>query len=280
MTDRLSTPRVALITGCGKEIGIGSATARELARAGYIVVVSDIQPAGIANDQEAAPDHTHRWGGVESLVDEIVSNGGEASSLIGSVSEEADARRMVADVVRRHGRLDILVNNAGAPHGADRADIEQVPVAAWDLTMAVNLRGVFLMSQAAIAPMRAQKWGRIVNIASAIVSRKIPQRTAYITSKAAVIAFSEALALDVATDGITVNAVCPGSTLTARAMSSARKAGWDDIETGLRERAKGIPMARHAEAGEIASAIAFLVADNSAYVTGTSLFVDGGGTPF
>jgi len=111
------------------------------------------------------------------------------------------------------------------------------------------------------------------------VKYAMPQRTAYITSKAAVQAFTESLALDVAQSGITVNAVCPGSIKTARAISSTRKAGWDDIDAGLRDRAKGIPKGRHGDADEVASAIAFLVSEGSGYITGTTLFVDGGGLP-
>jgi NAD(P)-dependent dehydrogenase (short-subunit alcohol dehydrogenase family) len=271
--------RVALVTGCGKALGIGSATARELARRGCTVVVSDVAPAGAANDLDVESDRSTGWQGIDSLVDEIEAHGGHASSTLGDVSVEADAQRMVADAVARHGRLDILVNNAGAPHGDDRGDIEQVTLAAWERVMAVNVRGVFLMSRAAVRPMRAQRWGRIVNIASAVVKHTLPHKAAYTASKAAVVGFTQALALDVAEWGITVNAVCPGSTRTARAMSSTRKAGWDDLEAGLRERAKGIPVGRHAEADEIAAAIAFLASDASAYVTGTSLFVDGGGLP-
>jgi NAD(P)-dependent dehydrogenase (short-subunit alcohol dehydrogenase family) len=270
---------VALVTGCGKALGIGSATARELARCGCTVVVSDVVPEGIANDLDAESDRSTSWKGIDSLVDEIKSRGGAASSITGDVSVEADAQRMVTEVVARYGRLDILVNNAGAPHGDDRGDIEDVTLAAWERVMAVNVRGVFLMSRAAVGAMRAQRWGRIVNIASAIVKHTVPKRTAYTTSKAAVVAFTQSLALDVAEWGITVNAVCPGSIRTARAISSTRKAGWDDIEEGLRERAKGIPVGRHGEAHEVAAAVAYLVSDASAYLTGTSLFVDGGGLP-
>ncbi len=275
-----ATPvRVALVTGCGRSLGIGSASARALARAGCTVVVADVQPAGVANDLETDADRASAWTGIDSLVQELRAQGGEASSVVGDVSVEADAQRMVAEVLARHGRLDILVNNAGAPHGADRGDIESVPLAAWDRVMAVNVRGVFLMSRAAVGPMRRQQWGRIVNISSSIVRNPMRQRTAYITSKAAVLAFSEALALDVAESGITVNAVCPGSIRTARAVSSTRKAGWDDIEAGLRARAKGIPQGRHGEADEVAAAVAFFAAESSAYVTGTSIHVDGGGLP-
>lgn len=279
MTTSEPSARVALVTGCGKALGIGSATARELARVGYTVVISDIEPGGIANDLDLEPDRSTSWKGMESLVQEIKSRGGEASSIMGDVSVEADTHRMIAEVLARYGRLDILVNNAGAPHGDDRGDIESVTLAAWERVMAVNVRGVFLMSRAAVGAMRKQQWGRIVNIASAIVKHTVPKRTAYTTSKAAVVGFTQSLALDVAESGITVNAVCPGSIRTARAISSTRKAGWDDIEAGLRERAKGIPAGRHGEAHEVAAAVAFLVSDSSAYLTGTTIFVDGGGLP-
>jgi 3-oxoacyl-[acyl-carrier protein] reductase len=271
--------RVALVTGCGKSLGIGSATARELARTGYKVVVSDLALEGIPNDLDIDPDRSTGWTGIDGLVAEIKSHGGEASSVIGDISTESDTRRMVAEVVSRYGRLDILVNNAAAPHGHDRGDIESVTLAAWEQVMAVNVRGVFLMSKAAVGAMRKRRWGRIVNIASAIVKHTIPQRTAYTTSKAAVVGFTQSLALDVAEWGITVNAVCPGSIRTSRAVSSTRRAGWDDIEAGMRERAKGIPAGRHGEAHEVAAAVTFLVSDAGAYVTGTSIFVDGGGLP-
>ena len=114
-----SSARVALITGCGKPIGIGNSTARALAKTGATVVVSDVVPTGVANEHNVEGDLDRAWGGVESLVQEIVRNGGSASSTLGDVSVEADAARMVEEVLRRYGRLDILVNNAGAPQGAD-----------------------------------------------------------------------------------------------------------------------------------------------------------------
>jgi len=188
--------RVALVTGCGKALGIGSATARELARAGHTVVVSDVEPEGIANDLDTASDRSASWKGLASLVEEIQSHSGVASSIVGDVCVETDAQRMVTEVLARYGRLDILVNNAGAPHGDDRGDIEDVTLAAWERVMAVNVRGVFLMSRAAVGAMRARRWGRIVNIASAIVRHAIPRRTAYTTSKAAVVGFTQSLALE------------------------------------------------------------------------------------
>ena len=158
--------RVALITGCGKPVGIGNSTARALAAAGMTVVVSDVAPTGVANEHNAQGDMDPDWAGVDSLVEQIVNAGGTASATLGNVSLEADAARMVDEVLRRYGRLDILVNNAGAPQGADRNEIEDVPVAAWDQTMAVNARGAFLMSRAAVPAMRKAGWGRIVSVSS------------------------------------------------------------------------------------------------------------------
>src|SRR6266700_244807 len=152
--------RVALITGCGKPIGIGNSTARALAAKGVTVVVSDVRPAGVANEHNAPGDLDTNWGGVDSLVEAIAKAGGTASAVLGDVSQEADAQRMVGEVLSRYGRLDILVNNAGAPQGADRNEIEDVPVAAWDLTMGVNAKGGFLMSRAAGSPSMRSVPGR------------------------------------------------------------------------------------------------------------------------
>src|SRR5881398_502818 len=158
--------RVALITGCGKPIGIGNSTARALAAKGVAVVVSDLRPAGVANEHNAPGDLDANWGGVDALVEEITKAGGTASATLGDVSQEADAKRMVEEVLSRYGRLDILVNNAGAPQGADRNEIEDVPVEAWDLTMGVNAKGAFLMSRAAVPVMRRAGWGRIISVSS------------------------------------------------------------------------------------------------------------------
>ena len=110
-----SSARVALITGCGKPVGIGNSTARALAAVGVTVVVSDVVPTGVANEHNAEGDMDSSWQGVDSLVEDLVRSGRTASSTLGDVSLEADAGRMVEEVLGRYGRLDILVNNAGAP---------------------------------------------------------------------------------------------------------------------------------------------------------------------
>ena len=268
--------RVALITGCGKPIGIGNSTARTLAAKGVAVVVSDLRPAGVANEFNAPGDTDANWGGVDSLVEQITRGGGTASSVLGDVSQEADAARMVAEVLARYGRLDILVNNAGAPQGADRDEIEDVPVAAWDLTMGVNAKGAFLMSRAAVPHMRKAGWGRIVCVSSKAAFRPGHKRATYAASKAAIVGFTRSLALDLAPYGITVNAVCPGPIRTSRAISTNRREYGDDLEVGFRERSKAIPVGRFGEPDEVASMIAYLASDEAAFVTGQAIGIDGG----
>src|SRR4249920_634864 len=256
-----SSARVALITGCGKSIGIGNSTARALAAAGVTVVVSDVVSTGVANEHNVQGDTDSSWQGVDSLVDDLVRSGRTASSTLGDVSVEADAGRMVEEVLRRYGRLDILVNNAGAPQGADRNEIEDVPVAAWDLTMGVNAKGAFLMSRAAVPVMRRAGWGRIVSVSSRAAFRPRAKRTAYAASKAAIVGFTKSLAFDLAPCGITVNAVLPGPIRTSRAISTNRREFGDDLETGFRERAKAIPVGRFGTPDEVASMISYLASD-------------------
>jgi len=270
--------RVALITGCGKENGIGAATALRLAGDGLIVVVSDVAAAGVDNDNSVERAGAG-WQGLDTLVVRIEAAGGKASSLIGDVSSEEGAAYLVAKTIEAHGRLDVLVNNAGAPHGQDRGQIEDVPLSAWEAVMAVNARGVFLMCRAAVPHMKSQNHGRIVSMASVAGLEALPERAAYSASKAAVIGLTRSLAYDLAAHGITVNCVCPGSIRTDRAISSTLRAGWSDVDAGLAERAKFIPVGRHGRPEEIAATIAHLASEAAGYTTGQAIAVDGGGLP-
>ncbi len=273
-----SIQRVALITGCGKENGIGAATAQRLARNDFIVAVSDVAAAGVDNDNSVEKSPSS-WQGLDSLVARIEESGGTATSFTGDVSSEDGAAHLVASTIDKYGRLDVLVNNAGAPHGQDRGQIETVPLDAWEKIMAINARGPFLMSRAAVPHMKAQGYGRIVSLASVAGLEALPERAAYCASKAAVIGFTRSLAYDMARHGVTVNCVCPGSIRTDRAISSTLKAGYADVEEGLAERAKPIPVGRHGKPEEIAAAIAYLVSEDAAFTTGQAVVVDGGGLP-
>ena len=273
-----SEQRVALITGCGKENGIGAAIARRLSGGGFAVAVSDIAAAGVDNDQAVELANTG-WQGLDTLVDQIAESGGVATGLTGDVSTEDGAGSLVAETLERYGRLDVLVNNAGAPHGPDRGQIEDVPLSAWEDVMAVNARGVFLMTRAAVPPMKAAGYGRIVSMASLAGLSAMPERAVYSASKAAVIGMTRSIAHDLAPHGITVNCICPGSIRTDRAISSTLRAGWTDVDAGLAERAKVIPAGRHGLPEEVAATVAHLASEDAGYITGQAIVIDGGGLP-
>ena len=267
--------RVALVTGCGKQDGMGQAIARILAASGVTVVVTDLAPAGVANRGQEATIGAGGWRGVDSLVESIRSTGGTATAVLGDIANEADAERMVAEAVEFGGRLDILVNNAAAPQGPDRADISDVPVDVWDRLIDVNLRGTYLMCRAAVPAMRANRYGRIVNIASMAGIDKLPFSTSYSASKAGVLGLTRALAMDVGGWGITVNAVCPGIVWTSRGLLGVND---PSEEQAMRERrGRQIPVGRVGEVDDIAAAVAYFASEAAGYVTGQALPVDGGG---
>lgn len=283
MTPPLTPPltkRVALVTGCGKRDGMGRAIARTLAASGAAVVVADKQPAGVLNRrQEVTGAGQGDWRGVASLVEEITWAGGVASDVLGDIGAEDDAQRMVNQAVERHGRLDILVNNAAAPQGADRRDIEEIPIDVWDSVIRVNLRGTYLMSRFAVPVMRRQRFGRIINISSMAGVVAAPRSTAYSASKAAVIGLTRSLSADVAPWGITVNVICPGAVGTSRAILSEEPDL--DVEAELERRGRGIPVGRVGRPDDIAAAVAYLASDGASYMTGQMLVLDGGGmSPF
>ena len=274
------TTRVALITGCGKRDGMGRAIAGTLAASGVAVVVTDKQPGGVPNRrQEIVGAADDGWRGVGSLVEEITASGGTAMSLLGDISVEDDARRLVDAAAGWRGCLDILVNGAAAPQGRDRQDIEDVPIDVWDAVIGINLRGTYLMSRFAVPHMRAQRWGRIINISSMAGVVAAPKSTAYSASKAAVLGFTRALSADVAPWGITANAIAPGMVATSRSILSEDPAL--DVAAEIKRRGSMLAVGRPGYPEDIAAAVAYLASEASGYMTGQTLILDGGGSaPF
>lgn len=273
--------RVALVTGCGKRDGMGQAIARVLAGSGAAVVVCDRASTGVPNrrQQQVGPADQGPWRGLESLVEEVGEAGGEASAAVGDIGAEPDVRRMIDTAVERYGRLDIVVNNASAPQGADRADVEDVPVEVFDEVIRVNLRGTHLMSRYAVPVMRRHRWGRIVNIASMAGLTAAPRSTAYSASKAGVIGLTRSLAMDVAPWGITANAICPGLVATSRAILNEDPDL--DVDAELARRGRAIPVGRPGRPEDVAAAVSYLASEAAGYLTGQVLPLDGGGlSPF
>jgi len=270
--------KTVLITGCARARGMGRAIAVAFARAGADVVATDVVSGGTRNDNEEGLEEIRLgWKGLESLTTEIEGLGRRIVTLVGDVSRAADVDRMVAETLGRCGRLDVLVNNAAAPHGADRRLLWEVPEEAWDIVLGVNLKGVYLMSRAVIPHMLARGSGRIINMASISGKRGTPRRGAYTASKFGVIGLTQVLAQELASHGITVNAICPGTVDTSRHESTSRR------ERALAEREPNtplpftrVPVGRIARPDDIARLAVFFASEQSDHITGQAWNVDGG----
>jgi NAD(P)-dependent dehydrogenase (short-subunit alcohol dehydrogenase family) len=208
--------------------------------------------------------------GAQSVVDEIESAGGQAVAVGADVSSAGGAAAMVERAEDAFGALHVLFNNAGIMLAAD-GDAESTDEAVWDVTMQVNLKGVWLGCRYGIPALRRAGGGSIVNTASfvALMGAATPQ-LAYTASKGGVVALTRELAVVHAREGIRVNALCPGPLRTELLMKVL------DTDEKKRRRLVHIPMGRFGEAAEIARAALWLASDESSFTTGTSLVVDGG----
>jgi meso-butanediol dehydrogenase/(S,S)-butanediol dehydrogenase/diacetyl reductase len=244
--------KVVLITGAG--VGIGRAAAIRFGKEGAKVAVNSLTPAN----------------GMETL--RLTKEaGGDGVYIQGDVSRAADARRMVEEAVKAFDRLNILVNNAGIiiPGRVDNMAEED-----WDRTMAVNLKGVFLVSKYAIPEMRRNGGGVIVHNASILALRGVKERGAYSASKGGVVSLTRAMAADYLSENIRVNCVCPGTTYTPSL--ERRIQAFPDREKALADFIARQPMGRLGRDEEIAAAILFAASDEAAFMTGAVIAIDGG----
>jgi len=257
---------VALVTGCGRSDGIGAAVARVLAAKGAMVVVTDRAV------REGQPNDS-----LDELATELGSASGRALAVRGDVTNEEDCNRAVRLANDQFGGVDIIVNNAGADHGGDRLPLTQVATHEWQRILDVNLTGAFFICRAAIPLMIAKKYGRIINISSLSALRGSARRGAYAASKAGLIGLTLSLATELASEGVTVNAICPGPIETARARSTAAShAGANNIAAALAERASRIPVGRMGKGKDVAGGVAYFADPATSFVTGQILTIDGG----
>jgi len=245
--------KVALITGGNS--GIGSATASLLAKEGAAVALT-------GRDQERG----------ETVVQAIQGSGGKAMFIRSDVRVAGDCQQAVEQTLERFGRIDVLFNNAGVFHPKTLPECTEQE---WDETIDSSLKGAFLMSKYALPSMIERGSGSIIHTSSGWGILGGDRAAAYCAAKGGLIVMAKAMAIDHGPDGIRVNCVCPGDVQTPMLPDDAEKRGieWDDYLAGASNR----PLGRVGTAEEIARAVLFLASDDSSFVTGEALVVDGGG---
>ena len=268
--------KVALVTGAGGKNGIGRAIATRLAKEGADVAVNDITEHPYAADQSD-------WQGLPDVVREIEAMGRRAISVIADVADAAQVKEMVDQTVAHFGKIDILVNNAGTIAGKDRVPVVDLAEEDWDRVQRVNVKGVFLCSQAVARHLIAQgTGGKIINMSSVTGKRGSARFAAYSASKFAVIGFTQSLASELAPYQVNVNAICPGLVDTERfghlasVLMPENLSADEQIAEYARRSEAAVPIGRLAEGADVAKMAAFLASDEAAYLSGVSITVSGG----
>src|SRR5689334_20016568 len=253
--------KVALVTGGSS--GIGQAIAIRLGEEGANVAINYVGPPEGAISTREAIEH-----GVEICMKKMAEAGGRPILVAADVSDEQAVGQMFDRVMSEYGRLDILVNNAGIQIAEDSHELS---AADFDKVLAVNLRGSFLCARAAVSTfLAAQQPGVIINVSSVHQVIPKPRFLGYSVSKGGMQNLTRSLALEYASRGVRVNGIGPGATITPI------NRAWVDDPVKKAEVEKHIPMRRAAEAEEMGSITAFLASDEAAYITGQTIFVDGG----
>ena len=245
--------RVALLTGGAK--GIGRHYAKKLAAEGARLMIADI-----ADGQDLAGEIAREHGA------------NSVASAIADVSDEGAVKKLVADTVDRFGKIDILVNNAALFAPLREQKVLDIDVELWDRVMAINIRGVFLMTKHVAPHMIAQKYGKIINISSGTVARGIPNFSHYVTSKGAVTAFTRSISRELGEYNICVNSLAPGFTLSDSVISENPSHLAHSQAPSLVRRA----IKRDEYPEDLLGALVFLASAESDFITGQTIAVDGG----
>ncbi len=238
--------RISIITGASQ--GIGEAIAHEFAAEGAAVVLVDIQKAKL-----------------DEVAQKIAEKGGKAAVYQADVSKHDQANAVVESVIKEYKKIDHLINNAGITKDGFLLRMKEEE---WDAVIAVNLKGIFNFSKAAIRSMIGSRYGRIVNLSSVVGLMGNAGQANYAASKAGLIGFTKSLAREVASRGITVNAVAPGYIATPMTASLP-----EQVKTAFLGI---IPLQRFGEPAEVAHAVKFLCSDEAAYITGQVIQINGG----
>ena len=246
--------KVAVITGAGQ--GLGREFALAFSREGAKVVIAEIN---FENAQKVAK--------------EIEASGGEVLAIKTNVASKHDTEEMARKTVERFGRIDILVNNAGIYHGVQMTPFTEITEGDWDKMMTVNVKGMWLCCRAVFPQMKTQGKGKIVNLSSAVFDLGIPFVLHYVASKGAVVGLTRALAKEIGAHGITVNCINPGYTWT----EASKKFG-ESFPPGFLEVVDNVlqVIKRREQPSDLTGAVVYLASDESDFVTGQSLVIDGG----
>ena len=245
--------RVALLTGGAK--GIGRHYAHRLAAEGSRLMIADI-----ADGKDLAAELARAHGG------------NSVASRITDVSDEGAVKALVADTMERFGKIDVLINNAALFAPLSEQSCTEIDTAVWDRVMAINLRGPFLLVKHVVPHMKAQGYGKIINIGSGTAFRGIPWMLHYVTSKGGIMAFTRALARELGEHGIRVNTLAPGFTLSDTVM----RENPGHVETARDRAIQSRSLRRDEHPKDLLGALVFLSSAESDFVTGQTIAVDGG----
>lgn len=267
--------KVALITGAGRNKGLGQAMAKAIASEGGSVVLSDI---GSEQGSKFTKEHIGLNNEMKEIINDIQSKGGRATGIVCNVLNEGDIKAAVDFAVEQYGKLDIMINNAGIGYLMEKiVDLDQSD---WDTVLNVNLRGAFFGIKHASKKMISQgNGGVIINIASQAAKRGFPGAAAYVSSKHALVGLTRTAALEFGDQNIRVNSICPNHVTTGlgdwqnKHFSSSRGFTEEEYMKAMKGR---IPLGRVGLIEDIANMSVFLCSDKSSYITGQNLDVSGG----